>query len=267
MRLGHFFNLFVVALLFCGELFAGETISWNGENIRGANGNPLSIGSMVQLIKAGNDRTNNPARYYGDGITGDDQVVQTAQIGAEWGGGAGKLTADFSGAERGSIYYVRAWESPPSGELPFQNLNAPEFPATYNDSALWTFAVGSPPFPTDWEFDFDGASGWATTKTALPAPGSSVALTVRNGMSAQLSWTAAGGATSYRVYRTSTNTAPSAGDRIVETTSLNFTDTNSVQGNSYYWVEPVNSAGSGGFSTSQPFRKIVAMPWLNLLLE
>lgn len=256
------YALLIAVLLICGELFAGQ-LFWETyfSNIRDSAGNPLPAGSLIQLIDAGGDWTNNPATYFGDGTTGDDKVVQVGAISA-----GGTFSGDFSGALTNNFYFVRAW----SGELPFQTSNVPSFPALYNDSAIYQY-TGYTNLPSPWDitFYFDGASGWATTKTALPAPGTSVELTVtKSGTSAQLNWTAAGGATSYRIYRTSTNTSPSAGDRIGDSTPLlNFTDPNPAPGNSYYWVEPVNSAGSGGFSASQPFRKVVAMPWLNLLLD
>jgi hypothetical protein len=256
----------IVALLFCGDLLAGQLL-WQTyfSNIRDSAGNPLPAGSLIQLIDVGGDGINNPATYFRDGTTGDDEVVQVGAVSA-----GGTFFGEFSGALTNHFYFVRAWSGELSGELPFQNSNVPNFPTLYNDSAIIYDYEGykDPPSPWDVTFYFDGASGWATTKTALPAPGSSVALTVtKSGTSPLLSWTAAGGATSYRVYRTSTNTAPSAGDKIHETSLLSYTDSSPGSGTFYYWVEPVNGDLSGGVSASIAFRKIVAMPWLNLLLD
>ena len=150
-----------------GSASAQQSVYWKGENIRDNAGNLLAVGSMVQLIKAGPDGTNNPAIYSGDGCTGDDQVVQTARIGDVSDGagplGAGELFVKFQGGEPGTVYYVRAWSAPPLfGKVPVP-------PALYNDSFLWTFTIGETPFPSDPEFYFSGLSGWSTTLTALPA--------------------------------------------------------------------------------------------------
>lgn len=269
----------IVALFFCGKVYADEFIWRNllvnaikystGSNLTGSV--DPAMGCFVQLVDAGADRTNNIAVYSGIGVTGDDQVVQTAWIGKDTSfignpdGADGIVYVVFSNAIPEHSYFVRAWSQPSpaytGGLVPSQN-------SLFNDSPLWVHHSGETPFGII-TFEFAGAFGWATTKTALPAPGTSVGLTViKSGTSAQLSWTAADGAISYRIYRTSSaNTAPSATDKIGETVLLSYADTLSGSGLFYYWVEPVNSAGSGGFSTSTVFRKTIAMPWLNLLLE
>lgn len=267
---------FIALLVGCGQSCASTFIwsNWSASKIKYTNGVDLAgstnpaVGCFVQLIDAGADRVNNTAVYSGSGVSGDDQVVQTAWIGKDArktpdvgvvDGANGVVYSVFSNAVPGRSYFVRAWSqaSPDYGRgiVPVQN-------SLFNDSASWVHK-------TDGEtFEFASPIGWATSKTALPAPGTSVVVTVKSGASAQLSWTAAGGATGYWIYRTtSVDTAPSATDKIGTTSSLSYTDSPSGVGTFYYWVEPVNAAGSGGLSVSTVFRKAVAMPWLNLLLE
>jgi len=276
----------IVALFGYGKVCADEFV-WRNlpvNTIKYSTGGDLAgstdpaTGCFVQLIDAGADG-NNIAIYSGAGVTGDDQVVQTAWIGKDTyhvtirgtDGTNGMVYAVFSNAVPGKSYFVRAWSQPSPA---YAGGLVPSINALYNDSVLGVYQSGEVPFGTPYitigiTFEFASGMGWATTQTALPAPGTSVELTVtKSGTSAQLSWTAAGGATSYRIYRTSTETTPVLGDQIDEVLSPSYTDTPPDGFNLfYYWIEPVNSAGSGGFSASQPFRKVVAMPWLNLLLE
>jgi len=159
------FLIFGFICFFCRMVSGVDLLWWTGDRvIRNQEGEPLAVGCMVQLIQVGADGTNNPARYSGDGSTGDDGVVQTAKIGdGYYPPVPGALSTVFSGAVSGAVYFVRAWSAPakPSGSVP----NAP---ARYNDSFLKEFSPGID--PESQEFVFSGESGWATTETALPAP-------------------------------------------------------------------------------------------------
>ena len=65
-----------------------------------------------------------------------------------------------------------------------------------------------------------------------------------------MNWTASAGATSYEVWRSSTND-PGTASRIGVTSGLSYDDTTGKRGRTYYyWVRAVNSAGTSGFSTS-----------------
>lgn len=66
----------------------------------------------------------------------------------------------------------------------------------------------------------------------------------------RVSWTAAAGASSYQVWRNTTNNSATA-VQVGTPTASPFDDTTAIAGNGYfYWVKSVNGCGASGFSTS-----------------
>jgi hypothetical protein len=267
-----------------GDLVAGErafgSFTWlnfdinalkdsTGGQLKGST--DFSQGCFVQLIDAGADQTNSPAVYYGDGTSGDDRVVQTAWIGYGYEGADGIVSKLFEQAVVNQLYYVRAWSKPSPD---FNQGVVPSNGALYNDASSRPLSQAHLP-GSCWQYDgsnpeyqFAGAFGFSTAKTALPAPGSSMTVSAKSTASAvTVSWTRSAGATSYNIYRTRTPSTPSSGDKIGATSQLSFNDDGLTNGTWYYWVQPVNSAGLGQMTTALAARKTIAMPWLNLLLE
>ena len=71
----------------------------------------------------------------------------------------------------------------------------------------------------------------------------------------RVAWNAVSGATSYEVWRNTTNNLSTAG-MITSTTQTSYTDTAAVAGTQYwYWVKAKDSAGTGIFSVSDPGRR------------
>jgi hypothetical protein len=78
---------------------------------------------------------------------------------------------------------------------------------------------------------------------------------------ARIIWNASGGATSYKIYRNTTNNSASA-TQIGTSTASPYDDTTAVVGTTYYyWVKANNSSGDSGFSTSDSgWRAAVSAP-------
>jgi fibronectin type 3 domain-containing protein len=116
-----------------------------------------------------------------------------------------------------------------------------------------------------------GTSGYSPQASAVPlppiasAPGGVLA-SAGNGL-VGLSWTAASGAASYNIKRSTTN---GSGYLTIGTSSiLNFTDTTAVNGTTYYYViTSVNLGGESGNSTQitatpQVSASVLPSPWID----
>ena len=112
-----------------------------------------------------------------------------------------------------------------------------------------------------YQFAVDGYNGAAGNYTlhlnftAAPSgpPAAPNGLTASDGTvigRVRVTWLASGGATSYEIWRSTSNDSRSA-TRITTTTNLTYDDTSASRGRLYYyWVRAVNSAGTSGFSAS-----------------
>ncbi len=102
------------------------------------------------------------------------------------------------------------------------------------------------------------ASQWATRSFFTPAPPipePPAAVNARDGTSTsavRVSWASAAYASSYEVYRATTNHA-SGSLLLGSTTQLYYDDTSAAPGTVYfYWVKSKNSSGTSGFSVGDP---------------
>ncbi len=130
-----------------------------------------SMGVFIQLIYAGADDTIDPAHIWGDGTTGDDEVVETAWMGQfifdpdrdGWMNPFGVVDDD----DTSRYYYVRVWSEPSPnyalGYVPMITVDA------YGDSFLWQNPGTVPPGIPD-EFNFGGTAGFSTNLQAIPEP-------------------------------------------------------------------------------------------------
>lgn len=130
-----------------------------------------SMGVFIQLIYAGPDDTIDPANIWGDGTTGDDEVVETAWMGQfifdpdrdGWMNPFGVVEDD----DTSRYYYVRVWSEPSPnyalGYVPMITTDA------YGDSFLWQNPGTIPPGLPD-EFNFGGTMGFSTSLQAIPEP-------------------------------------------------------------------------------------------------
>ncbi|HSU67686.1 MAG TPA: PPC domain-containing protein, partial [Tepidisphaeraceae bacterium] len=88
-------------------------------------------------------------------------------------------------------------------------------------------------------------------QSAPPAP---TGVTASNGTftdGVHVSWTAAPTATSYQVWRATTNSSSKATQIASGVATTAYTDTTATAGTTYYyWVKAVNSAGTSGFSSA-----------------
>lgn len=133
---------------------------------------------FLQLVFAGADQINNPARYgqYETGVSGDDVVVDKGWFGfgTEVGGldepVAGlmqvPISFDTTGYASGAVFFVRAWTAPAAD---YVNGFVPESATNYyGDSALYVFTDGT---VNDFNFGREGERvGWSTTGTPVPEP-------------------------------------------------------------------------------------------------
>lgn len=86
----------------------------------------------------------------------------------------------------------------------------------------------------------------SATPTSPPSPPTYLYTTSLLNLSIQ--WTASVGATSYKVFRHTSNSSGSA-TQIGTTSSVSYNDTTAAAGTTYYyWVKATNSAGDSGFS-------------------
>ncbi|MGA2323294.1 MAG: C10 family peptidase [Sedimentisphaerales bacterium] len=102
-----------------------------------------------------------------------------------------------------------------------------------------------------------GSNGWTTGTSDCvvnippPAPPPPTGVSATDGTYADkvnVSWNASAGATSYEVWRNTSNRSNKA-SKIAEVTSLSYDDTSAVAGTTYwYWVKAKNAAGTSGFS-------------------
>ena len=95
------------------------------------------------------------------------------------------------------------------------------------------------------------------------APSSPTGVSATDGSSTAnctVSWGAVSGATSYNVYRHTSNSSGSATTLKTGVTGTSYADTTATPGTLfYYWVKAVNSAGTSGFSASDSgYRKLSA---------
>lgn len=133
---------------------------------------------FLQLIFAGADQINNPARYgqYETGVSGDDMVVDKGWFGfgTEVGGldepAAGlmqvPISFDTTGYASGAVFFVRAWTAPAAD---YASGFVPESPTNfYGDSALYVFTDGT---VNDFNFGREGGrAGWSTADVPVPEP-------------------------------------------------------------------------------------------------
>ncbi|MBL8878304.1 MAG: hypothetical protein JNG88_04210, partial [Phycisphaerales bacterium] len=100
-----------------------------------------------------------------------------------------------------------------------------------------------------------GTSGFSNSDSGFrsSAPGVPSGVSATDGTSCSevtVTWTAVSGATSYQVYRNTTNNSGTA-TQIGTPAASPFSDTTATPGTTYfYWVRAVNVCGTSGFSTS-----------------
>jgi serine protease len=94
-------------------------------------------------------------------------------------------------------------------------------------------------------------SGYRATEVTKPSPPADISASDGTYTDkVQVSWTASAGATTYQVFRYTSNNSSSA-TQLAESTSSPYYDTSAVAGTTYYyWVKACNSAGCSGFSAS-----------------
>ena len=101
---------------------------------------------------------------------------------------------------------------------------------------------------------------WTPAVTVPSAPASVSAADGASTANCTVSWGAVSGATSYTVYRHTSNSSGSATAVKSGVTATSYADTAATPGTLfYYWVKAVNSAGTSGFSGSDSgYRKLSA---------
>jgi len=97
----------------------------------------------------------------------------------------------------------------------------------------------------------DGGTGRTILTKSLP-PATSGLLTASNGTSAShvaLTWVKSSYATSYKIFRSTSNNRESASQIATGVSGTSYNDTSAVAGATYYyWVKATNTAGDSGFS-------------------
>ena len=110
-----------------------------------------------------------------------------------------------------------------------------------------------------------GDSNFSTMDTGyrLAAPGTPTGLTASDGTytdKVALDWADTSGATSYKVYRNTTNNSGTA-TQIGTPSASAYDDTTATAGTTYYyWVKASNAAGDSGFSSSDSGSRSVGSP-------
>ncbi len=101
---------------------------------------------------------------------------------------------------------------------------------------------------------------WTPSASAPSAPTGVSAADGASTANCTVSWGAVFGATSYTVYRYTSNSSGSATAIASGVTTTSYADTSATPGTLYYyWVKAVNSAGTSGFSASNDgYRKLSA---------
>jgi hypothetical protein len=95
-------------------------------------------------------------------------------------------------------------------------------------------------------------SGYRATEVTKPSPPADISASDGTYTDkVQVSWTASAGATSYQVFRYTSDDSSTAGELTGSHPSSPYDDTSAVAGTTYfYWVKACNSAGCSGFSAS-----------------
>ena len=163
------------------ECILANTIEWSTTAVIGDHdsvalaNNPGGDGThpLVQLIYAGADGNVDIANQIGFGVTGDDQVMDYAWIGKGLPplNNAGMFTTTFDNntEPNGSLYYIRAWESPSSLA---GTGNVPMIDTYYGNSTLFTVMGNGEPPGVD---TFKNTTTFDTT-IAIPEPAAAALL-------------------------------------------------------------------------------------------
>jgi hypothetical protein len=155
-------------------------------------------------------------------------------------------------------------------------------PTTYASGSSGSHWDESIPFPTFMKYAYHQVVhtfntrklgvmkdlGWtlASEAVAPTAPGN-VAASDDLADRVHVTWNVSTNATSYKIFRYTTNTSASA-SQVGTASTTSFDDTNAVAGVTYYyWVKAANATGTSGFSSSETGIRISPAPTLAAALD
>ena len=163
-----------------------------------------------------------------------------------------KVTVSWSAVSGATSYKVYRNTTSDSGTA--TQIGTPT-PTTYNDTtatAGTTYYYWAKATNAAGDSGFSGYdSGYRATGGGAPSAPTGLAATDGTySTKVTVSWTAPSGATSYKVYRSTTNDSGTA-TQIGTPTPTTYDDTTATAGTTYYyWAKATNSSGDSGFSSS-----------------